>query len=75
VPITSGKKITMTLADSGKPANAAGGQDGMSRNTKIAIGVVAAAIVAGGIILIASNSGGGGGGSNKKKDDGSPAAP
>jgi len=74
VPITSGKKITMTLADSGKPANAAGGQEGMSRNTKIALGVVGAAVVAGGIYAI-SSSGGGGGGRNKKKDDGSPAAP
>ena len=73
VPITSGKKITMTLADSGKPANAAGGQEGMSRNTKIAIGVISALVVAGGIYAISSS--GGGGSSNKKKDDGSPAAP
>ena len=72
--VTSGKKVTMTLADSGKTANAAGGQEPMSRNTKIALGVVGAAVVAGGIILV-SSSGGGGGGSNKKKDDGSPAAP
>ena len=73
VPITSGKKITMTLADSGNTANAAGGEEGMSRNTKIALGVVGAAVVAGGIILVASS--GGSGSSNKKKDDGSPAAP
>jgi hypothetical protein len=73
VPITSGKKVTMTLADSGKTANAASGQDGMSRNTKIALGVVGAAVVIGGGIALASSGGGGGGG--KKKDDGSPAAP
>ena len=72
VPITSGKKVTMTLADSEKAANAAGGQDGMSRNTKIALGVVGAAVVIGGGIALASSGGGGGG---KKKDDGSPAAP
>ena len=73
VPITSGKKITMTLADSEKPADAVGGQEGMSRNTKIAIGVISALVVAGGIYAISSS--GGGGSSNKKKDDGSPAAP
>jgi len=78
VSVSSGKKVTMTLADSGKVANAAGGQEGegMSRNTKIALGVVGAAVVVGGGIALAS-SGGGGGGSKKKKDDddGSPAAP
>ncbi len=68
--VTSGKKVTMTLADSGKPANAAGGQDGMSQNTKIALGVVGAAVVIGGGIALASS-----GGSNNKKRDGSPAAP
>jgi hypothetical protein len=73
VPITSGKKITMTLADSGKTENAAGGQDGMSRNTKIALGVIGAFVVAGGIYALSSSGGGGGG--NKKKDDGSPASP
>ena len=67
--VTSGKKVTMTLADSGKTANAAGGQDGMSQNTKIALGVVGAAVVIGGGIALASSGGGGGGGS------GSPAAP
>ena len=74
VPVTSGKKVTMTLADSGKTANAAGGQDGMSRNTKIALGVVGAAVVAGGIYAVSSNSGGGGGGGGDG-DDGSPASP
>jgi hypothetical protein len=72
--ITSGKKVTMTLADSGAAANAAGEQEGMSKNTKIALGVVAAALVIGGGIALAS-SGGGGGGGKKKSDDGSPAAP
>jgi len=72
--VTSGKKVTMTLADSGNTANAAGGQEGMSRNTKIALGVIGAAAVAGGIYAI-SSSGGGGGGGSKDKDDGSPAAP
>jgi len=74
VPVTSGKKVTMTLADSGKTANAAGGQDGMSRNTKIALGVIGAAVVAGGIYAI-SSSGGGGGGGGRDRDDGSPASP
>ncbi len=67
--VTSGKKVTMTLADSGIAANAAGGQDGMSQNTKIALGVVGAAVVIGGGIALASSGGGGGGGG------GSPAAP
>jgi hypothetical protein len=70
--VTSGKKVTMTLADSGKTANAAGGQDGMSQNTKIALGVVGAAVVVGGIVALASSSGGGGGGGG---GGGSPAAP
>jgi len=69
--VTSGKKVTMTLADSGKTANAAGGQDGMSQNTKIALGVVGAAVVIGGAALLISNSGG----SNNNKSSGSPAAP
>ncbi len=68
--VTSGKKVTMTLADSGKTANAAGGQDGMSQNTKIALGVVGAAVAVGGVVALASSSGGGGGGGG-----GSPAAP
>ena len=68
--VTSGKKVTMTLADSGKTANAAGGQDGMSQNTKIALGVVGAAVAIGGVVALASSSGGGGGGGG-----GSPAAP
>jgi hypothetical protein len=73
VPVTSGKKVTMTLADSGKTANAAGGQDGMSRNTKIALGVVGGAIALGaGIYLVTKDGGGGGGGGG---NGGSPAAP
>ena len=79
MPVSSGEKVTMTLADSGKVANAAGGQEeeGMSKNTKIALGVVGAAVVIGGGIALASSGGGGGGGGKKKKDDddGSPAAP
>ena len=63
----------MTLADTGTTPTAAGAQEGMTRNQKIALGVVGAAIVAGGIYAISSSGGGGGGG--KKKDDGSPAAP
>ena len=69
VPVTSGKKVTMTLADSGKIANAAGGQEGMSRNTKIALGVVSSAVVIGGGFALASGGGSGSGGG------GSPAAP
>jgi hypothetical protein len=73
VPVTSGKKVTMTLADSGKTVNAAGGQDGMSRNTKIALGVVGGAIALGaGIYLVTKDGGGGGGGGG---NGGSPAAP
>ena len=72
VPVSSGKKVTMTLADSGKTANAAGGQDGMSRNTKIAIGVISAVAVGAGIWAITSNDGGGGGGNG---DNGSPSSP
>jgi hypothetical protein len=66
--VTSGKKVTMTLADSGIAANAAGGQEGMSQNTKIALGVVGAALAIGGVVALASSSGGSGG-------SGSPAAP
>jgi hypothetical protein len=73
VPVSSGRKVTMTLADTGTTPTAAGAQDGMTRNQKIALGVVGAAIVAGGIYAISSSGGGGGGG--KKKDDGSPASP
>jgi hypothetical protein len=73
VPVSSGRKVTMTLADTGTTPPAAGAQEGMTRNQKIALGVVGAAIVAGGIYAISSSGGGGGGG--KKKDDGSPAAP
>jgi hypothetical protein len=70
--VTSGKKVTMALADSGKTANAAGGQDGMSQNTKIALGVIGALVVTAGIVALASSSGGGGGGGG---GGGSPAAP
>ena len=67
--ITSGKKVSMTLTDPGTSVAAAGEQEGMSKNTKIALGVVGAAVVIGGGIALASSGGGGGGGS------GSPAAP
>jgi hypothetical protein len=67
--IASGKKVTMTLAGAGETVAGAGGQQGMSTNTKYAIAAVAGALViAGGIALAASSSGGGNGG-------GSPAAP
>lgn len=67
--ITSGKKLTMTLADSGKAATATGEEEGMSQNTKIALGVAGAATVIGAGIAFASSSGGDGGG------DGSPSSP
>jgi hypothetical protein len=70
IPITSGTKVTMNLADSGKIANAAEGQEGISKKTKIALGAVGAATVIGGGIALASGGSSGGGG-----DDGSPAAP
>jgi hypothetical protein len=70
--ITSGKKVTMSLAEPGIAADSAGSQEqeSLSRNTKIALGVVGAAVVIGGIALLASSGGGGGGGGG-----GSPAAP
>jgi hypothetical protein len=75
--IASGKKVTMTLADSEGTAIATGGQEGMSQNTKIALGVVGAFVVAGGIYALASSGSGSGSGSGSKKkdDEGSPASP
>lgn len=69
--ITSGKQVTMTLTDPAKSVAATGGEEGLSTNTKYALGAIAGAIVITGGILLASDSGGGGGGG----DDGSPAAP
>ena len=74
VPVSSGKKVTMALADPGTTPTAAGAQEGMSKNTKIAIGVIAAAVMIGGGIALAS-SGGGGGGGGRDRDDGSPSSP
>ena len=73
VPVSSGRKVTMTLADTGTPPTTAGAQEGLTRNQKIAIGVVGAAIVIGGIALLASS--GGGGGSGGSGGGGSPASP
>ncbi len=74
IAVLSGKKVTMTLADSGKTAPAASGQEGMSRNIKIALGVVGAAVVIGGGIALASIGGGGNGGGGGGSD-GSPSSP
>jgi hypothetical protein len=69
--ITSGKQVTMTLTDPAKSVAATGGEEGLSTNTKYALGAIAGAIVITGGILLASDSGGGGGGGG----GGSPAAP
>jgi hypothetical protein len=74
IAVLSGKKVTMTLADSGQTAPAASGQEGMSRNTKIVLGAVGAAVVIGGGIALAS-SGGGGNGGGGGGSDGSPSSP
>jgi hypothetical protein len=69
--ITSGKKLTMTMAGPVKATTATAEEEGMSRNTKIALGAAGAALVAGGIVALASSSDGGGGGGR----DGSPSSP
>lgn len=65
--LTSGKKVTMTLASSEIIANAAGGQP----STSMIIGAIAVAVLAAGGIALAANSGGGGGGGIS----GSPSSP
>lgn len=67
--ITSGKQITMTLADPAKAVAATGGQEGLSTNEMYALGAVGAAIAAGGIIALASS------GSSSNGSSGSPAGP
>jgi hypothetical protein len=69
VPIATGKNITISLADSGKITDAAGGPEGLSRNAKIGLGAAGAATVIGAGIAFASSGGGDGGG------DGSPSSP
>ena len=62
--ITSGKQVTMTLIDPARSVAATGGEEGLSTNAKIALGVVGAGVVvAGGIALASGSSGGGGSGS------------
>ena len=67
--VTSGKKVTMTLSGPKTTVAGTGGQQGMSTNTKYALGAVAGAILIGGGIALAASSGGSGNGG------GSPAAP
>jgi hypothetical protein len=66
--ITSGKKVTMTLTGPATTVAGAGGEEGLTRNQKIGLGVASAAVLTAGIIALASSSGGNG-------DGGSPAAP
>jgi hypothetical protein len=65
--ISSGKQVTMTLAEPEKSVAATGTTGGMTGNQKLAIGAVAAGVLTAGVVAFASSSsssnGGGGGGS------------
>ena len=73
--VTPGRQITIAAVGSettGAPAEETGG---LTRNQKIAAGVIGGALLTAGIIALALSGGNGGGGGRDDDDDGSPAAP